>query len=146
MKRGARALPPAIKQERGTYRPHRDDGRTEIDVLAPDHGHLASPHGLPQQPDWLTEAGKEVWLDNVGRVASNRMVTEADSDMFASWCCLQGAIVQAWRSGTPPPAAHLMESRRMAEQFGIFGRKSRVMQGVSAGDGTTSNPFAKLRK
>jgi phage terminase small subunit len=139
VKRGVKPLPPALKQERGTLTPCRDKGRTEVEAMSA-AGQLAVPHGLPQQPDWLTDAGREVWLDDVGRAASHRLATESDSTQFGNYCNLQGAIIMAWKVGAVPPAAHLMESRRMAEQFGLFGRKSRVIAGQT-GNEQASNPF-----
>lgn len=132
MKRGRKPELPSTKIVRGTYQPCRDAGKVE----------LIEPDSLPVQPDWLTEAGQEVWMDDIGRVADGRFVTERDTTMFANYCNLQGAINQAWRSGGVPPAAHLSEARKMAEQFGLFGAKSRIMVGQK--DGKTANPFASL--
>lgn len=144
MKGHRRAEPPGMKRDRGTYRPDRDGNRMEVEVLPPGSVEgataFASPHGLPQQPEWLTDAGKDVWLDDVGRVSSTRLATETDSTMFATYCNIQGAIIAAWRAGDVPPASHLAEARRMAEQFGIFGRKSRVVTG-GGGEDRPSNPF-----
>ena len=141
MKRGTKPLPPAMKQERGTLQPCRDAHRFEADTLTATES-IATPNGLPQRPEWLTEAGYQVWLDDVGRASSHRLATESDSSMFANYCNLQGAIVRCWESGNVPPASHLMEARRMAEQFGIFGRKSRVLEGAPASGGDKGNPFA----
>lgn len=143
MKRGRKQLPPAVKAERGTFEPGRDAGRTE--VLPPGFT-VATPQGLPQKPDWLTDAGGEVWLDDVGRVSTHKMATESDSTMFAQYCNLQGAINMAWRAGSVPPAAHLMEARRMAEQFGLFGRKSRIISGGLGTGEASNNPFNRLKK
>lgn len=134
MKRGPKPTLPSTKAARGTLQPCRDGGVIE----------LAEPDSLPMQPDWLTTAGQEVWLDDMGRVAEGRLVSERDSTMFATFCNLQGAILLAWRAGEVPPAAHLMEARKMAEQFGIFGAKSRLKVG---GDGLRSaNPFSRSAK
>lgn len=131
MKRGPKAELPSQKKARGTLQPCRDAGKVEV----------VEPDTLPQKPDWLTTDGEEVWLDDVGRVMAGRLATERDSTMFANYCNLQGAISAAWRAGDVPPAAHLMEARKMAEQFGIFGAKSRLKVG---GDGDrSSNPFAR---
>ena len=130
MNRGRKPEPPSTKLARGTYQPCRDGFRVE----------LVEPNAMPIQPDWLTEAGGEVWRDDIGRVSGRSLVTEADSTMFASYCNLQGACTLAWRTGAVPPAAHLMEVRKLAELFGIAGGKSRVKTG---GDGPkSSNPFA----
>jgi hypothetical protein len=130
MKRGRRPDLPSTKQARGTFQPCRDGGKTEI----------VAPMSLPMQPPWLTEAGQEVWLDDIGRVAPGRLISERDSTMFANYCNLQGAIVIAWRLGAVPPAAHMAEARRLAEQFGLFGAKSRMM--ISEGGVSADNPFA----
>lgn len=132
MKRGNKGDLPSEKAARGTLRPYRDGGKVEV----------IEPDALPQQPDWLTEAGRAVWLDEIGRVSAVRMAGERDSTMFAQYCNLQGAIVTAWQSGEVPPAAHLMEARKMAEQFGLFGAKSRVTAGGNGGD-KAGNPFAR---
>ncbi len=134
MKRGAKPDLPSVKEARGTFRPHRDGNRVEV----------IEPDGMPMQPDWLTTAGEEVWQDDLGRVSQHRLVSETDSTLFAQYCNLQGAIIQAWRAGEVPPAAHLMEARKMAEQFGIFGAKSRLT--VKQDGGKSSNPFAKNGK
>ncbi len=131
MKRGPKPELPSTKAVRGTLQRCRDAGRIEV----------VEPDALPAKPDWLTTAGEEVWIDDIGRVSVGRLVTERDSTMFANYCNLQGAITMAWRSGEVPPAAHLMEARKMAEQFGIFGAKSRLK--VDGDGGKTSNPFAK---
>src|SRR5438067_2223847 len=84
------------------------------------------PMSLPRQPTWLTAGGQEVWLDDIGRIAPGRLISERDSTMFGNYYNLQGAIIAAWLSGVLPPAAHMAEARRMAEQFGLFGAKSRM--------------------
>lgn len=132
MKRGPKPTLPSIKEARGTLRPHRDGLTIE----------MSEPSGLPQRPDWLTTAGQEVWMDDLGRVSTGKLAGERDSTMFGTYCNLQGAIIQAWRSGEVPPAAHLMEARKMAEQFGIFGAKSRLKVGVPE-DGASKNPFGR---
>lgn len=131
MKRGPKPELPSTKLARGTFQPCRDAGKVE----------LVAPEALPRRPDWLTAAGEEVWADDLGRVCEGRLVSERDSTMFANYCNLQGAINMAWRAGEVPPAAHLTEARKMAEQFGIFGGKSRVQ--AKAGEGETGNPFAR---
>lgn len=132
MKAGRKPDLPSVKEARGTLQRCRDANRVEV----------IEPDALPAQPDWLTAAGEEIWQDEIGRVASGRLVSERDSTMFANYCNLQGAIVMAWRAAEVPPAAHLMEARKMAEQFGIFSAKSR-MQVKGSGEGTSSNPFMK---
>lgn len=102
---------------------------------------LIEPGSLPIQPEWLTPAGQEIWHDDIGRVSTHRLVSESDSTLFTTYCNLQGACSLAWKAGEVPPAAHLMEVRKLAEIFGIAGGKSRVKIG---GDGPKpSNPFAR---
>jgi hypothetical protein len=131
MKRGVKPTLPSVKAARGTLEPHRDANRIEI----------ASPRDLPIEPTWLTSAGREVWLDEIGRVSAGFFVTEHDSTMFGNYCNLQGAINLAWMSGEVPPAAHLMEARKMAEQFGIFGAKSRLQ--IADPGKKSANPFTR---
>lgn len=132
MKRGPSGETPSEKAARGTLRPCRDAYKMEI----------ISPDALPVEPDWLTEAGRSVWLDDIGRVAPGKLATEQDSTMFGNYCNLQGAIIMAWRTGEVPPTASLTEARKMAEQFGLFGRKSRVVSGAQPA-GPAANPFAR---
>lgn len=79
-------------------------------------------------------------MDDIARVTCGSLVTERDSTVFATYCNLMGAIVTTWRLGEVPPAAHLSEARKMAEQFGIFGRKSRL---VADGGADKTNPFTR---
>jgi hypothetical protein len=133
MKRGPKTSPPAIKTERGTFQPFRDAGTMEIVAF----------DDLPVTPDWLTEAGKSAWMDNISRVSATKFATEMDSDLFGTWCNMIGAAASAWKAGEVPPTTHITEIRRLAELFGLAGRKSRVGQ---VADGTkAANPFARLR-
>lgn len=133
MKRGPKPKPPEIKKAQGSFQPSRSGDLIEI----------SAPTGVPQRPDWLTPHGEEVWMDDIARVTHGSLVTERDSTVFATYCNLMGAIIETWRSGEVPPAAHLSEARKMAEQFGIFGRKSRL---VADGGGESTNPFARNGK
>ncbi len=103
---------------------------------------IIGPDMPPVEPESLTEAGRSVWLDNIGRVAQTKLATELDSQMFANFCNLQGAINKAWRSDSVLLAAHMSEARKMAEQFGIFGAKSRVISGGKPD--VPGNPFEKF--
>lgn len=129
MQRGPKPKSDDEKAAAGTLQPCRETGQTL--VLADDP---------PSKPEWLTPEGNEVWLDDLGRVLQNRMVDEVDSSMFATYCNLQGAIIKCWRAGEVPPASHLVECRKMAEQFGIFGVRSRMKQAPSPDK--PGNPFA----
>nr|WP_312165628.1 hypothetical protein [Brevundimonas diminuta] len=130
MKPGPKPKPPAVKKAQGSFQPSRGGDLVEI----------STPSGVPLRPDWLTEAGEEVWMDDVARVSNGSLVTERDSTVFATYCNLMGAIIETWRSGEVPPAAHLSEARKMAEQFGIFGRKSRLVADAGA---EKTNPFTR---
>ncbi len=132
MKRGRKPDLPSVRALRGSRRSYRDGDKVEI-IL---------PDSLPVEPESLTEAGRSVWLDNIGRVAQAKMATELDSQMFANFCNLQGAIDDAWRSNNVLLAAHMSEARKMAEQFGIFGAKSRVVSGRKPD--RPGNPFNKF--
>jgi hypothetical protein len=135
MKPGAKPGLPSIRAERGTLRPDRGDMNL-VELVAPDD--------MPQQPDWLTAAGEEVWMDDIGRVSANRLVSERDTTIFATYCNLQGANIMAWRNGEVPPIAALAEVRRLAELFGIASAKSRVVKLDKGGPG--GNPFSKFRR
>ena len=106
MKRGRKPDLPSVRALRGSSRSHRDADKVEI----------IGPDMPPVEPESLTEAGRSVWLDNIGRVAQTKLATELDSQMFANFCNLQGAINDAWRSNSVLLAAHMSEARKMAEQ------------------------------
>lgn len=133
MKRGPKPKPTDIKRAQGSFQPSRGGDLVEV----------TAPAGVPQRPDWLTDAGEEVWMDDIARVTNGSLVTERDSTVFATYCNLVGAIAETWKSGEVPPAAHLSEARKMAEQFGIFGRKSRL---IADGGADKTNPFARNGK
>jgi hypothetical protein len=113
---------------------------------------LVAPDALPQKPDWLTAAGEEVWMEDIGRASQVRLLSESDTTMFANYCNLQGCIIQAWRvmaSGdpdeAPPPISALEHVRKLQEYFGIAGAKSRVVK-VEQGGGPAGNPFSKFKR
>lgn len=62
MKRGRKAELPSVKEARGTLQPCRDANRVEV----------IDQTGLPARPDWLTAAGEEVWIDEIGRGTKKR--------------------------------------------------------------------------
>lgn len=130
MKRGPKPAPPETKKAQGSFQACRSGHLTEI----------PANNSVPQQPDWLTEAGREVWLDDIARVTQGSLVTERDSSVFGHYCNLAGALIEAWRAKEVPPTSAIAEMRKMAEQFGIFGRKSRL---VADGGAAPSNPFAR---
>jgi hypothetical protein len=130
VKRGTKPGLPSQRIARGTYRPDRDGGVVEV----------IEPESLPQRPDWLTSEGEEVWMDDVGRVAAHKLVSEKDASAFGQYCNLMGACIKAWRSGNVPPITAIAESRKMQELFGICGARSRLK--VAQQDATT-NPFAR---
>lgn len=129
MKRGPKEQTPGTKLQRGTFRQDRDAGRVE----------LFAPSDPPIAPDWLTEAGRDVWLDDIGRVLTVGTVTELDSTLFATYCNMAGALTLAWRAGEVPPVTAISEVRKMQEMFGLAGTRSRI--GVKD-DKKSSNPFA----
>ena len=133
MKRGRKPEPPAIKWDRGTFQPSRDDGKTEIIV----------PGDPPMMPDYLTPEAELVWQEEIGRVMQAG-VTEIDSSLFARYCSLEALIRKAFRlGGEAPPAAYLTTQRQMAELLGIAGRKSRVGKGAGNGNPVEGNPFSR---
>jgi hypothetical protein len=76
MQRGPKPQLPAVKLEKGIFQPCCDGNRME----------LVAPDELPQKPDWLTAAGEEVWMDDIGRAAQMKLLSEADTTMFANYC------------------------------------------------------------
>ncbi|QDO99091.1 hypothetical protein FNB15_18250 [Ferrovibrio terrae] len=133
MKGGRKPLHSAEKKARGTLRPCREPAPVGF----------IDQQGLPAKPAWLTAAGEDVWIDEVGRVSLNRLADRRDTTSFGNFCNLQGCINLCWQSGEVPPAAHLAEARRMAEQFGLFGARSR--QNLPAAP-KEENPFLAYRQ
>lgn len=127
MKPGRKPAAPSEKQRRGTYRRDRDGAVVEV----------TAADALPIQPEWLTEAGRDAWLDNIGRVSSTGKATELDSALFGQFCNLLGAVNLAWAAGDVPPISALAELRRFGELFGLAGGSSRL--GTSAVK--KDNPF-----
>ena len=129
MKRGPKSVAPSTKVARGTRRRDRDANIVEI----------TTTRALPMQPEWLTEAGREAWLDNVARAYSAERATELDSALFGTFCNLLGACSLAWRAGEVPPSSAIAELRRFGELFGLAGSSSRLVDG---GGERRDNPFA----
>lgn len=134
MRTGPKGSSPAEKKARGTFQPVR-----HADVVQ-----IVEPTALPLQPEWLTEDGRQVWLDNIGRVSSVHGAREVDSDLFANFCNLQGAVAKVWRSGEVPPITALMETRKLMEMLRIAGPSSRVVK-IDDGTKPSGNPFLKRR-
>lgn len=133
MKRGPKAETPSAKEARGTLRPFRDAGKTEIIV----------PGNPPIQPDYLTAEAVAVWQEVLGRVMAAG-VTEVDSALFARYCSLEALVRKAFNAGTePPPAAYLTVLRQHEELLRIAGPKSRVGGGGGSDGKTSGNPFAR---
>ena len=85
-----------------------------------------------------------MWLDNIGRVSSLKTAGELDSDFFGQYCNLQGANSQAWQAGQVPPISALDLARKMLEQLGLAGSKSRLK---NVGNGPKqSNPYTALKR
>ena len=121
MKRGSKPKLPGEKLAAGTYQPCRDAGVVEIREPGAE---------LPQAPDTLTAAGRAVWADLIEHVAATKLATNADALMLGNLCNLQGAINKSWEDGLCPPMTALVEARRYAEQFGLFGARSRLAKMV----------------
>jgi len=126
MKRGPKKPTPAAKIARGTWRADRD----AAPLLLPG---IVAPSDLPQRPSWVTIEGDEIWEAWLGDALAVGMVATFDAITFGNLCNLQGAIASAWRAGEVPPAAHLVEARRLAELFGLAGPQSRVKSPTHGG-------------
>lgn len=133
MKRGPKPETPTAKAERGTLRPFRDDGKTELIV----------PGNPPIMPEYLTAEAEIVWQEVLGRVMAAG-VTEVDSALFARYCSLEALVRKAFNAGgEPPPAAYLTVLRQHEELLRIAGPKSRVSGGGAVDGKTSGNPFAR---
>lgn len=102
------------------------------------------PPSSPVMPDWLTDAGKAAWLDNIGRVMQATAGNELDSDYFGHFCNTHGACIEAWRLGVAPPVAVLREVTMMMKNLRIAGTMSRATI-VKEHQSASSNPFARQK-
>ena len=84
MRRGKKPNTPAELKARGTFRPVRHKGLVEFDAAT----------DLPQQPDWLTDAGRAAWADLIEHVVAARSATAADSLTLGTLANLLGASAQ----------------------------------------------------
>lgn len=133
MRAGPKPKPPSMKTLAGTFQPCRDAGRVE----------LIAPARIPIAPDWLTEGGREQWLDLSAITTELGTASAADSAALATLANLQGALAECWAGGFMPPTTALVEFRRLSEMFGIAGVKSRVVKTARPG---AENPFEALRR
>lgn len=131
MQSGTKSLPDIEKELRGTLRKSRV--RDTIPVM--------DENAKPFFPDFLTEEGKEFWLDVAERING---LNEIDSVLFGHYCNLAAAVAYAWRSGEIPPINYSIELRRLSELFGIAGQKSRVGAPVRAQG--QENPFKRFKR
>jgi hypothetical protein len=136
MARGRKLIPPSLKAQRGTLRPHRDKLTFEI----------TTPQSLPQQPDWLlTKAGAIIWLDLVGR-ATQVGASERDSTTLAMYCNILADIATAAANGFSPPISAYSVAAKYAEMLGLAGVKSRVIRGADpTKTGKQPNPYDKFK-
>jgi hypothetical protein len=134
MKRGPKAVAPAVKKARGTFQPVRDGLKTETIV----------PGDPPSMPDYLTPRAIEVWQENISRVMAAG-TCELDSDLFARYCSTEALVREAFSTpdADPPPAAYLTLLRQYAELLGIAGRRSRVSGGGGPNGAKSTNPFQR---
>lgn len=132
MKRGPKPEARATKVQRGTLQPCRDGGAVVELVTAVDP---------PMMPDYLSDAAKEVWIEQIGRVMLGG-IGDRDSLLFARYCATEALARTAFAAGEPPPSAYLSELRRMEELLGIAGPRTR-QTGKPGGATTIENPFAR---
>lgn len=130
MKRGPKPKPPAVKKNQGSFQPSRGGDLVEIPTVS----------SIPQPPEWLSPAALTVWNAEISRVTHGSMVVDLDTTMFAIYCNTIAGIIDVTQKGDQPSAAQVSEARKMAEQFGIFGRKSRLITDPGA---DKTNPFAR---
>jgi hypothetical protein len=133
VRRGKKPNTPAELKARGTFRPVRHQGLVQFEA----------PVDLPQQPDWLTEAGKQAWDELIEYVAAAKSATAADSALLGTLANLVGASALCWQSGSVPPASHLTEQRRLCELFRIGGAVSRVGLPQTPSE---ENPYLALQR
>lgn len=129
MKPGPKPKTPEVKMLAGTLHVERDGGKVTI----------TSPNAMPLLPGYVTPDGVEVWERELPRALTARGIDELDSGMFANFCNIQGEIEAAWRRGDEPSVGRLDLVRKMAEQFGLYGLRSRIV----SGDSGKANAFAR---
>lgn len=132
MQRGPKKKSIEEKKAVGSYRPCRDDPNIVIPINS-------EP---PQMPDYLSDAAKAVWSEELNRVIQSGTST-LDSSLFADYCCLAAIVRETFRSGGEPKGNQLVELRKQRELLGIGGAPSRAQRGKIA-EPDQSNPFASL--
>lgn len=132
MQRGPKKKSIEEKKAVGSYRPCRDDPN----ILIPAN---SEP---PLMPDYLSDAAKAVWFEELDRVTLSG-TSVLDSSLFADYCCLAAIVRETFRSGGEPKGNQLVELRKQRELLGIGGAPSRAQRGKVA-EPDRSNPFASL--
>jgi hypothetical protein len=126
MQGGRKLIPPSEKRARGTFQRCRDAGKLG----------MMEPASVPPEPDGLTAAGRQAWLEMLEHVAGQ--VSARDNILLGQLANLIGVCNQAWRSGATPPIAALTELRQLCELFGLAGSRSRLLTVARSAE----NPFA----
>ncbi|MCE9636450.1 MAG: phage terminase small subunit P27 family [Planctomycetes bacterium] len=129
-----------MKQNRGTFRPHRSKGEPP-----------AMP-GTPQPPDWLGEDARREWRRIVPLLAARGLLELTDRAALTGYCSAWGDLAQATRTlaeeGTTTigpkgqlqshPELRRLETarqalRQFAQEFGLSpSSRSRVHAGPAA--------------
>jgi len=104
---GRRKTPVAIPALRGSGRP-----KTRVEPPA------AWPDGI-RCPKWLTSEGRKTWGQLVARLGPMGILSRADSDVLARYCCLWARWMQADQADEVDKALRI--SKQLLRIEGTFG-------------------------
>jgi hypothetical protein len=115
-------------------KPHTTEELRAAGTLRRDrHGDRAAPSSapievaaVPPPPKFLTAGGRRVWREHIAHAVASGQLSERDTAAFGQWANLMGACIKAWKAGDVPPIAWILETRRLAEHFGMCGARSRA--------------------
>ncbi len=95
-------------------------------------------------PDYLTDAAKDVWFEEIEHVVANG-INASHSSTFATYCSMEAVCRTIFGKGEVPRAAYLSEKRKLAELLGISGLAARTTTGTIANPlSADANPWAAL--
>ncbi|ATP18558.1 hypothetical protein [Sphingobium yanoikuyae] len=131
MRPGKKLTDPQRKKLAGTFKQCVDGATTAISAVLRD---------IPVQPDWMSEAGKEVWAADLEKVMATGL-TGVDAGAFALYCETMAVFIQSVRAGQPVNAAYRSELRKQMELLSIAGAKSRLAK-IGQEQTAKASPFS----
>jgi P27 family predicted phage terminase small subunit len=157
MPAGRKAIPISDHKRKGTYRKSRHAKAEAIEA--------ADAIGLPECPDWLSDAAKSVWAYVAPLMEGRKIVTKADRIAVEALCCdyaewmeLEQSILAKGKTYTtttpsgdtmirPHPHVAMRDSawKRLQCDLTNFGGHPGARSKVSqVGEGKANDPWARF--